>query len=710
MNLDEHIYSIKDIDVLLEEVKFIKNNKQVEYANIPCVIDIETSSFYEDGNKRAIMYAFVFGINGKCIIGRTYDELIDLLTRTSEFYGLHKKRRMIFYVHNLAFEFQFFRKWLSWEDVFGIEERKVVYALMNIGIELRCSYVLSGYSLDHVGKNLTKYKVKKKVGDLDYSKIRHSKTLLDNKELGYILNDGLVVMAYIQEEIEQHHDNICYIPLTKTGKVRDYVRKMCLYGGKHHGDKVKFLKYHQLMMNLQIASLQEYMQLKRAFSGGFTHANSLFVGKVVDDVTSYDFTSSYPAVMIMEQYPMGEGHLEEVHSKEELLHYFDIYCCLVDITFINIESKVIFEHYISESKCSNLIHPRTDNGRIVEADELTITITEQDYFIIEKMYTWSRMKIKNLRCYHKGYLPHNFVYSILKLYEKKTTLKGVEDMIVEYMQSKENINACYGMCVTDICRENLEYNDIIDYEEHGGWNTTECDYQKSIEKYNKSKRRFLSFAWGVWVTAYARRNLFSGILECKADYIYADTDSVKIRNVNRHKDYFKRYNDVVIRKLQRAMEYHGLSMDLVEPKTIKGEKKTLGVWDYDGHYQKFKTLGAKRYMVKVDDPIKYGDELIPYSLTISGLSKFVAIPYLYHKYGDGILDAFDDGMFIPRDYTGKMIHTYIDFEQSGYVKDYNGVICKYEERSSIHLENCEYELSLASDFVDFLKGLEEHEE
>ena len=36
----------------------------------------------------------------------------------------------------------------------------------------------------------------------------------------------------------------------------------------------------------------------------------------------------------------------------------------------------------------------------------------------------------------------------------------------------------------------------------------------------------------------------------------------------------------------------------ISPKTIKGETKTLGVWDFDGFYTDFKTLGAKRYIFR----------------------------------------------------------------------------------------------------------------
>ena len=94
-----------------------------------------------------------------------------------------------------------------------------------------------------------------------------------------------------------------------------------------------------------------------------------------------------------------------------------------------------------------------------------------------------------------------------------------------------------------------------------------------------------------------------------------------------------------------------------------------------------------------------------YSLTVSGVNKKYAIPYLYEKYGDNIMDEFKDGLIIPPSYTGKNIHTYIDFETSGTVIDYYGNACDYLEKSSIHLEESGYELSLSREFIDYLLGI-----
>ena len=91
------------------------------------------------------------------------------------------------------------------------------------------------------------------------------------------------------------------------------------------------------------------------------------------------------------------------------------------------------------------------------------------------------------------------------------------------------------------------------------WDVEHLTGEKRLEvlnKYNDSKNRFLFYPWGIYVTAYARRNLFTGILECGDDYIYSDTDSVKIKNGEDHKEYFKAYNDLAQQKLRSACKFH----------------------------------------------------------------------------------------------------------------------------------------------------------
>lgn len=690
MILSEKIYNINEI---LCDIDFVKK-KKILLSNVPIVFDIEATSFYNEKNEKcSTMYAWVFGINGKCCTGRTWQEFFKVLDKVKEYYRISSNKHLIIYVHNLSYEFQFFRHYFEWDNVFSLEERKPIYAISTDGIEFRCSYILSGYSLETVAKNLNRYKVNKCVGDLDYDLMRHSKTELTDKEWKYIIHDGLVVMAYIQEEIE-NCDGINNIPLTQTGYIRQLCRNNCLKGDYR-------FEYTKLVKNHLRLTADDYKQLKRAFMGGFTHANINYVDRVIDDVTSYDFTSSYPTVLVAERFPMGKPRKQYVTSMVEFVKLLKSgRACLFDITFNNIRSKVDYENYISRSRCVKAENYVLNNGRIVEADSITLTLTEQDFFIIAEMYEWDSIAVGNFKTMVKDYLPKPFIETVLKLYSDKTTLKGVDGKEVEYMKAKQLLNSLYGMCCTDICRDEIVYN--------YGWGKELADIYEKIKVYNNDNQRFLFYAWGVWVTAYARRNLFSGINEFKDDYIYSDTDSIKVFNVDKHMKYIDNYNKEITAKLKQCLKIYNIDYSLICPKTITGKTKPLGVWDFDGHYKHFKTLGAKRYVVVDDDNNIH--------ITIAGVSKTAGRDYMLHQFKtvDGVFKAFTEDLEFPKQYTvdgvikngsGKLLHTYVDIPRSGKMVDYKGVECEYHELSGVHLEPTEYSLSLDYAFKQLIKGV-----
>ena len=706
------------IEDLFYDFKFVKSNKKISYLNVAVSFDIETTSFYysdetkkcllhqpmivnskgkkepdESYYKNGLMYCYCFGINGKYIRGRTWNEFVEQIDILHKRYATTLEQRIIIYVHNLSFEFQFIRKRFKWHKIFALSEREIVYALTDTGIEFRCSYVLSGFSLATLGKHCIKYPVQKMVGDLDYKKMRSPLTPLTAKEWHYVDNDVLVVMSYIQQTIEYEHNNITNIPLTATGYVRRYCRNNCLYDGSHKKAN-KYLKYRNIIKSLTITSIEEYLQCKRALIGGHSHGNPLAIGQTFKDVKSVDFTSSYPYVMCSEKYPMSKGKRIKIKDKDEFNFYLNNYCCIFDISFYNIESTTPFEHFIPASKCLTKINAELDNGKLIRADKISITLTSVDFRTIEKFYKWDSIGISNFRYYMMGYLPKDFILSILKLYSDKTTLKGVSESYVEYMRKKGDLNSTYGMCVTDICRDDIIY-------ENDTWGKTVCDYETTLNKYNKSKNRFLFYLWGIFVTAYAKKNLADGILELKNDYLYSDTDSLKFINWYKHLKFFENYNKGVKDKLMKMINFYHINPELIEPADINGVKHLLGVYDMnDANYRKFKCLGSKRYMVQ------YWNK--EYSFTVAGCSKKLAIPYLIDLAKRKKTDPFKlfaDNMYIPADKTSKNTHTYIDFETSGIFTDFNGVKYKFKELSSMHLEECDFTLSLTSNFIDYILGL-----
>lgn len=680
----EGILSNKDFILELNKIfpsfEKVVTNKKVGYYNIPAAFDIEVTSFYQGEkipeNKRAIMYIWQFGIFNLVTTGRTWDSFIKLLDAVSYVLELNSKMRICVYVHNLPYEFQFFRKRLKWKEVFILSERKPVYATTG-AIEFRCSLKLAGgKSLESVANDLQKYKVKKAVGNLDYNEIRTPKTKLTEKEMLYCENDIRVLLCYIQEKIEQDGD-ITKIPLTNTGYVRRYCRKECYS---------KWKSYRGIMENLTIDS-SEYSQLKRAFQGGFTHANARYVDKILENVGSHDFTSSYPAVMVLEKFPMSKAvlisnNIDVSQFKELLISH----CCMFDIEIWDLMPKVLFENPISRSKCFVCENAIVNNGRVVMAEHICTTITEQDFFVYCEFYSWEKFEVKNLRVYEKSYLPRAFVLSILSLYEKKTVLKGVEGEDINYMISKNMINAGYGMMVTDPIRDEIKY-------EYNEYITAVKNIEDGIERYNSNIKRFLFYPWGVWVTAYARANLFSGILELGDDYVYSDTDSVKSLNTSSHSKYFSSYNAQILKKISQVSEYHKIPISMFSPKTKRGDEKTIGLWDFEGEYSKFKTLGAKRYLTLKDER---------YSITLAGSNKKKTMQYLLKT--DGPFENFTTGLTVPKEYSGRLTLTYIDDETEGDLIDKDGIPYHYHELSSIHMEASDYNLSRSEEFIKYLEG------
>lgn len=689
-----------DLDGLTYKTYKTQGKQPISYVNIECAFDIETTSTQSgSGESVAFMYAWCLGIkdSNHLFYGRTWEEFLELCRALQEHFNLDENKRLIVYVHNLGFEFQFMRKYFNWTNVFSTDSRKPLSAVTDLGIEFRDSYILAGCSLKTVAKNLAYHDIKKLTGDLDYSLVRHAQTEITAQEWDYITNDVLIVLYYINEQMKIYSNNITKIPMTNTSRVRKFVKHNCYYTDKSHNksDWNKYYKYRDMMNALQLTT-DSYEQARDAFMGGYVHANRHVTDYVIKDVTSIDIISSYPAVMVSEKFPMSKPIPIDLNKNKD----FDFYSMvesenhnmIFTITFNNIISDFQFDNYLSESKCNYLKGEITDNGRVFSADELETTITDVDFKIINSLYDWDSAEISNVYMFYSGYLPKDIIKSITELYKSKTELKGLEDYKLEYTQSKAMLNSVYGMTVTDINKDNAVYDE--------DWDIEETDVNKNITLYNNSKNRFLYYPWGVFITAYARLNLWNMIYSIGEDYIYADTDSIKMTNYSKHKDKVLKYNAKIIEKTEAVCEHYDIDINKLQPKTKEGYTKPIGIWTVDGEYSRFKTLGAKKYMSEDKATGKL-------EIAVSGLGKQAGINYLKNKYGSNtaVLDAFNEDLYIPAEHTGKISHSYIDNEKEFTITDYLGNTHKVVAKSGIYLENDSFTLNETNSIIKFIENL-----
>ena len=602
------IFNAEDFNAeeVFKDVRTIKrkrgnpHKKVKHYRNIITGFDIETTTLPDI--EQAFMYIWQFQIGRDVtVIGRSWTQFFELLKKIR---SLLNGDWLVIYVHNLSFEFQFLKGIYQFEEdeVFCTESRKILKCTMFDCFEFRCSYLLTNMSLDEFTYRM-KVENRKLSGDqFDYSKVRYSDTPLSDYEIQYCINDvqGLVQALYKSFEIEG--DNVETVPLTSTGYVRRDAKR-----------SMEQFNHDQLAEMLP--DLAVYEMLREAFRGGNTHANRWYAGDIIENVKSVDRVSSYPDVMINCKFPMQKFFIEPNTSIKRLkeLIWKHKKPVLMRIAFYDIDMKDILNGapYLTKDKSRNIINGVFDNGRILRADYLETTMTDIDFKIVLGMYKWTSCNPYEVYTSVYKPLPEALKNVILKYYVDKTELKGLEDQEVYYTKAKNKLNSCYGMTAQDPVKQTVKFKDgsyVLDLQDVG----------KLLKASNK--KAFLSYAWGVWVTAWARYRLQEVIDIAGHNFIYCDTDSVKyigdidIEEYNRRRIIDSRKNKAFAKDQKGRIHYMG-----VFENEIENDKKA---------YDRFKTMGAKKYVYELNGKLY---------ITIAGVSKKIGAEEL------GSIENFNEG-------------------------------------------------------------------
>lgn len=655
--------------------------KRKYYDNNIYSFDIETSSYYildgeiypasnydrlsdKDKNrciKRSHMYIWMFGINDIVYYGRTWDELKKFLKRLDDHIGDTK----YVFIHNLAFEFQYLKSNFHFDEVSARKSHKVMTAIMkDYNIILKCSYMMSNVGLKYLPK-MFGLPVEKKVGDLNYDLIRNPNTPMTDTELGYCEYDCLVLYHYILKELEVYED-VKHIPTTNTGKVRRELQELV---------RTDF-KYKRLVRKAINIDPIVYNRLCEAFLGGYTHANWIYADEVLHNVDSYDISSSYPYVLVTQKYPNNEFRKCSIKRREDMSSRL---CYLLVVKFRNVESNY-YNSFISASKCRNLRGAKYDNGRLISADEFEMTLTDIDFYFYLDTY---KLEYEIIDCWYasKNYLPKTLIEFILDKYVGKTELKGVEGREMEYGRTKGMFNSIYGMSVTNNIRDDVIYDDST-----GLWEEVPLNNDVIVEKLQGEKKKaFLSFAYGVWVTAYARDNLLRRVIANDPYVVYCDTDSCKL--VEGYKrEVFLDYNKEVVEKINFVCRVLKLDPNKYSPADIKGNRHTMGLFEKECNYQEFITQGAKKYAYKINDEIH---------ITVAGIPKQGAKALKS-------LDDFKDDFIFKYSDTGKNLLMYTEEQEPIEVEDYVGLKYLITDKSGCCILPNSYTLSKSIDYANLI--------
>lgn len=560
-----------------------------KYLDVVTAFDIETTVLPDI--IQAIMYIWQWQIGKWTVIGRTWDEFLSFQDRLIGV--MPDEARMVVYVHVLSHEFQYLRGIYDFkpDEVFAIGPRKVLKCDMKNRFEFRCSYLYSNMKLEVFTETRHVEHQKLSGEEFDYKVIRYPWTELTERELEYCVNDVKGLVEAISYDMEYNHDNLYRIPFTSTGFVRRDAK-----------NAMKEFNHRQLAD--QMLSYAEYQQMRKTFRGGNTHANRILVGKVLspetlagEKVYSYDRSSSYPDVIMHHKYPGGRWtHVPYCTEDEyrDLVHREKAIAFKLCLNRPRLKNWWLADPYIPESKCVKLINPTIDNGRVKEADYLEIYVTDVDEVIISDQYADDGRAYQEVMYTRYLYLPRSYRDLVIRYYQDKTELKGVDDDA--YMRSKERLNSLYGMMAQDPAKQRIQFEvdpmtglkDFLDGQE---------EQYKILDRNNR--RAFLVYSWGVWVTAWARWELWRMARIAGPRLVYMDTDSIKCIG----KLDLKEYNAEMRKRARRSGAY---------AKDPQGKIHYMGVFEEEGSYEEFATLGAKKYVYRQDGKLH---------VTIAGVTK-----------------------------------------------------------------------------------------
>lgn len=687
-------------------VKFANSEKQPKqkyYTNISMGFDIETTNYTEwsedeKGNSllftaKAYMYHWQLSLNDIVITGRKWTDFETLLYNLNKWIkhnvnlsGCKKVSKTIIWVANLSFEFEFIKKRFKLKDVFAKDKHDIVkFSVVDYTFEFRDALNLSGGSLESLAKDYCK--TQKLVGDLDYRVLRNSQTELSEKEKEYCYND-VIILSEFHDFIYSQYIEKNYLPYTKTGVLRHEVKKlMTAEDFKSVWDNYPNEHEYKFFMNY-------------VYKGGYAHACAWNVSELLlNEVYSVDYTSSYPAVMEHELYPMSAflqlnqkfiGQMNE-KSIDEVQEYFkkrveESKFTIVHYELYDVKNKT-FNTYISASKCineaeilNNKRNTTIDNGRILECKKCECADTEIDMITIFDMYTFSRIVILNMwECENSGRLPNYLLQPLEHFYQNKAELKskGLEST-AQYAIAKAMVNSTYGMC----CQKMIEY--ILEFKDG------DFDEKLDLSEWDKKvKKQFLLPYWGIYICAYARRNLMKFVVDFDDDTVCCDTDSIYFTNIEMHRKTIDDWNYNIIQ--QNIQLFNNPAFN------------DLGCFDFQSidkngnitPYEKFCTMGAKRYLLCGWNNGKYG-----YKQTIAGLPKGVLIKTVekYNIANKSNIDVFDvfrdiDGFEICRENAHKLTTHYNPEPHSDII---NGELMT--ELSSVCIFNIPFSLTLANNF------------
>jgi hypothetical protein len=603
-----------------------------------------------------------------------------------------------YFVHNLGHDWHFllnlFRdNFVNKEHtaVFARKKRKPMKGVMRYNkcnICFKDTLVLSQKSLKKWAEDCPNCPLEK-LDDFDYLTIKTPDDELTDLEWHYMMNDVLI-LVYCMEYERKIYKTLENIPITQTGKVRrKLVERVC----------VPNPEWAKRCYDITTGYTPEEYRIRVAlYQGGYVHGNMLHIGHVGENLRCFDFASSYPSAL-MGKYPVF-GYEKCDVSEFCKLEKQDVedpeYRWFAKVRVKNVASKLSM-CYWSYSKCVDVkedMSVAVDNGRIMEADEMTIWVTDLDWYTFKKAYSFDDdFEVLWLEKGKADYVPKEMIEVILEYYERKTKLKYDKERESEQIESKQFINGIYGVFVYKLISDQVFFD--------GDWYKRKLDEEGDRMFYElmmdvSEEKSFGFFDLGLVCSAIARKRLWDFICEFDDRVWYCDTDSIKGEFTDDDVAWIECYNKKIEERENKLADHYGIDREKFAPVNSKGKHKRLGIMEEEPTAIRFKTLGCKRYLAEVFDKEK-GKNVI--KCTVAGLPKKSGAKKFK------TFDDFTDGAIFTSEESDKVCCFYNEHQGELVWTGRDGGQYVSHDDYGICLKPITFDMSLGDDFIKFLRVL-----
>lgn len=615
-----------------------KKKSHIRYWYKPIFLDIETSHNHNQASPKTWITSICCRFNGHTRLFRNVDKWVEWMKLLIILYSLNTDDRMVVYIHNASYDLSYLIPYIQrdlpgYENKSGIMDGKKIIVYQQPPFEFRCTYLLTGKSLEMWGKDFD-VEHKKKIGMYDYNKIIFPDTPLSDQEQQYIENDVICMEECFAKQLEFTKDNVATIPLTATGYVRRDLRTAC------NNDY-----YRNNYFNNSILNAESYLFCLNSYAGGYTHNNRFLRSTVqVGPIGHRDFRSHYPTQIRCYPLPFGKAEVyydctKKYHRKRhgdirinQILDLHPRFYTISKILITKCELININEcsmPFMQRSKMFQLADNSRlicDNGRLLKMirgsfvtylDTYTLQIISEQYNLEYEVIKVYRFKNKMCPDCISGVIDQYFAGKTnYKMEVKRCAAEYGEGSLpwlnasIHMMLSKNRLNAIYGCMATNPLKDDYMMDFRADPEEpivHNSKYSTLEEIEAGLQVYYGKRNSFLPYQVGCAVTSLARFELYQYIKCIGYDKVlYCDTDSIF---------YFK---DPEVEKRIEALnkEKHKTAAFIV---SASGDRIYYDVFEAEPDITHFKGLHSKCYGVVENGRLKITIAGIP-ARTITGMS------------------------------------------------------------------------------------------